>query len=60
MMVLPFCLRVKAKVGIVSGMMGLMAVAVRLAAGAARGGDRFAAKVRQANHFPEDAAALMF
>jgi hypothetical protein len=57
---LPVLFAGEAKVGTVSGMMGLMAVTVRLAAGAARGGDRSAAKVGQANYFQEDAAALLF
>jgi hypothetical protein len=49
----------EAKVGAVSGMMGLMAVARRLAAGAPRGGDRSAAKVGQSDDFLEDVAALL-
>jgi hypothetical protein len=57
---LPVLFAGEANVGTVSEMMGLVAVAVRLAAGAARGGDRSAAKVGQANYFLEDAAALLF
>ena len=57
---LPFLLAGEAKVGTVSGMVGLMAVTVRLAAGAARGGDRSAAKVGQSSHFLKDTAALLF
>jgi hypothetical protein len=47
------------KMGTVSGMMGLMAVTVGLAAGAPRGSNRSAAEIGQPNHFLEDAAALL-
>ena len=42
---LPVLFAGEAKVGTVSGMMRLMAMTVRLSAGAARGGDRPAAKI---------------
>src|SRR5205807_1249555 len=49
----------EAKVGTVSGGMGLMTATIRFTTGAVRGGDRSAAKIGQASHFLEDAAALL-
>ena len=49
----------EAKVGTVSGMMRLVAMTVRLAAGAVRGRDGSAAKVGQLHDFLEDALALL-
>ena len=50
----------QANVGAVSGLVGLMASAVRFAAGAAGGGNGSAAKVGEAQHLLEDGAALLF
>ena len=43
-----------------SGLVGLMASAVRFAAGATGSGDGSAAKVGQAQHLLEDGATLLF